>query len=117
MARKGILSFRSNRNLEVEETLKSAFQMFVECNDRRGQAWSLSNLAEYQLHRQNEVGALKSLIQAKSIASDIGECGIDYQELIQRLLEIHTGPKFKKALLEEKDRIWFATMYSADNNL
>ncbi len=110
MAQKGILSFHSGENNDVEGLLKHAFTLFEECNDRRGQAWCLSNLSEYQLKINKISLAIKYFISAKRIASDIGECGVDYIEIIERLLGSNPVPLFRKELLEEKERINLATM-------
>lgn len=65
--------------------LSAAAVLFRDCEDRRGQAWALSNRAECEWDTGIPEDAMQSFRVVSRIAADIGECGADYTDLLQRL--------------------------------
>jgi tetratricopeptide (TPR) repeat protein len=89
----GIINQLSKSSKLACEKLQNAVELFRECEVRRGLAWSLSYLALCRFSLCDRDGAIKALKESLKIYADIGECSVDYLELIK---------EFKQQLLNQQ---------------
>lgn len=105
LARKGIIQLRRNALEDARQVLKTASELFAEAGDRRGQAWSLSHLAECELLGHETTQGTTTLSAAFAIAAEIGECGVDHRDLTRRLETLACTPQLKTLLAGEGERL------------
>lgn len=89
--RLGILSLHRGERLEAARAFDTAIDLFRRARDRRGQAWTLFNVAECSLLAGDADKATACLREAAAIAADIGECSVDLRETLERMLPLAAG--------------------------
>jgi tetratricopeptide (TPR) repeat protein len=111
LTRKGAILLGRTLPKEAADLFTAAAELFRYVGDRRGEAWSLSKLAECQLLLGDEATALRTFRDASAITSDIGECGIDYRESIARMKSKTKSQKLSQLLDQETERMELAARF------
>jgi tetratricopeptide (TPR) repeat protein len=111
LTRKGVILLGRALPKEAADLFTTATELFRHVGDRRGEAWSLSKLAECQLLLCDEASALRTFREASAINLDIGECGIDYRESIARMKSETKSQKLVQLIDQETERMELAAKF------
>lgn len=96
---------RIERTADAVMYLQQASELFDQCHDRRGLAWTCAQLAECLLELDDTRAAQSRLLDAAQICSDIGECSADYLALLNRVARKTTDPGIRHIVDAERERI------------
>ncbi len=104
-ARLGIAQLRLQDLANASASLDSAKNLFISTGDRRGTAWACVAAAECSLTAGEMPQAEMHLREGAAIASSIGECSIDLQESLKRMLALSPSAPIEALIVGEQHRI------------
>lgn len=101
----GIILQLLDEHLVAQEKFREAVRLFRDSKDKRGLAWGLTNLSISEFELGNRLEGVESLQEGIQINADIGNCTVDYLNLLQKAKSKVESNKMLNMILNEIQRV------------